>query len=204
MRGWMRRLWRGERSGRRAGAAGEQPAATGHPPMTTAPQSLAALAAQHGPGYRWRVLMTVMIGSIAQHLVRDPALHARLRADRALIEPHLAPQFTFFSPADPGIDRDRYFERCWPNADLLRSFRFVRLLERDDEVIVTYEAEKQAVLKVMARVDGNIAKASELLSTKTEVSLAASSGVTSDARTRRRDTSLVDGSEVSPCRWAMR
>ena len=33
--------------------------------MTTAPQSLAALAAQHGPGYRWRVLMTVMIGSIA-------------------------------------------------------------------------------------------------------------------------------------------
>ena len=34
--------------------------------MTTpAPQSLAALAARHGPRYRWRVLMTVMIGSIA-------------------------------------------------------------------------------------------------------------------------------------------
>jgi len=30
-----------------------------------APQSLAALAARHGPRYRWRVLMTVMIGSIA-------------------------------------------------------------------------------------------------------------------------------------------
>lgn len=29
------------------------------------PQSLAALAARHGPRYRWRVLLTVMIGSIA-------------------------------------------------------------------------------------------------------------------------------------------
>ena len=75
--------------------------------------------------------------------------------DRALIEPHLAPQFTFFSPADPGIDRDRYFERCWPNADLLRSFRFVRLLERDDEVIVTYEAEKR---------DGALFRNTEILS----------------------------------------
>lgn len=33
--------------------------------MTAPPESLAALAARHGPRYRWRVLMTVMIGSIA-------------------------------------------------------------------------------------------------------------------------------------------
>ena len=33
--------------------------------MTAPPETLAALAARHGPRYRWRVLMTVMIGSIA-------------------------------------------------------------------------------------------------------------------------------------------
>jgi EmrB/QacA subfamily drug resistance transporter len=35
------------------------------PTPLPAPDSLAALAARHGPRYRWRVLMTVMIGSIA-------------------------------------------------------------------------------------------------------------------------------------------
>jgi hypothetical protein len=41
-----------------------------------------------------------------------------------------------------GIDRARYFERCWPNADLIEAFEFVRLLELGDEVIVTYESTK--------------------------------------------------------------
>jgi EmrB/QacA subfamily drug resistance transporter len=35
------------------------------PPQAHAPGSLAALAARHGERYRWRVLMTVMVGSIA-------------------------------------------------------------------------------------------------------------------------------------------
>jgi hypothetical protein len=54
----------------------------------------------------------------------------------------LADDFTFFSPPDPGIDRARYFERCWPNADLIESFDFVRIVEAGDEVIVTYESTK--------------------------------------------------------------
>ena len=61
---------------------------------------------------------------------------------RDLAEGALSADFTFFSPADVGIDRGRYFERCWPNADLIRAFEFERLFEHGDEVIVTYEATR--------------------------------------------------------------
>jgi ketosteroid isomerase-like protein len=62
--------------------------------------------------------------------------------DRDVLERHLADDLTFFSPPDPGIDRRTYFERCWPNAELIESFRFDRLIESGDEVIVTYETRK--------------------------------------------------------------
>jgi ketosteroid isomerase-like protein len=62
--------------------------------------------------------------------------------DRTLIERHLADGFTFYSPADPGIGRARYFERCWPNAELIESFDFKRLALLGDEVVVTYESTK--------------------------------------------------------------
>jgi hypothetical protein len=41
-----------------------------------------------------------------------------------------------------GIDRETYFERCRPNSDTLEAFEYLRLLEADDEVFVTYEATK--------------------------------------------------------------
>jgi ketosteroid isomerase-like protein len=63
--------------------------------------------------------------------------------DRQLIEDLLADDFTFYSPPDPGIDRARYFERCWPNAGTTESFDYVRLIESGDEVIVTYELTKK-------------------------------------------------------------
>ena len=75
--------------------------------------------------------------------------------DRRLVEARLADDFAFFSPADVGIDRARYFERCWPNADSIESFSFVRLVEIGDEVLVTYEATKS---------DGRRFRNSEVLS----------------------------------------
>jgi ketosteroid isomerase-like protein len=64
--------------------------------------------------------------------------------DRALVERILADDLVFYSPADVGIDRERYFERCWPNAGMLESFEFERLVEvGDDEVLVTYEATRK-------------------------------------------------------------
>ena len=62
--------------------------------------------------------------------------------DRDAIEAILSEDFTFYSPPDPGIDRAAYFERCWPNAEHLERFDFVRLIETGDEVIVTYEATR--------------------------------------------------------------
>ena len=75
-------------------------------------------------------------------LARD-AYRAFETGDRALIESLLTDDFVFYSPPDPGLDRATYFERCWPNADLIESYDFKRLEEvGDDEVLVTYEAAK--------------------------------------------------------------
>ena len=54
--------------------------------------------------------------------------------ERDLAEKHLADDFEFYAPPDPGIDRDTYFERRRPNASHLKSFDFVRLSEVGDEV----------------------------------------------------------------------
>ena len=63
--------------------------------------------------------------------------------DREALDGLLADDFTFSSPADVGIDRATYFERCWPNSELTRSFEFRRLEPiGDDEILVTYEAER--------------------------------------------------------------
>jgi ketosteroid isomerase-like protein len=62
--------------------------------------------------------------------------------DRDVVEGLLSQDFVFYSPADVGIDRAGYFERCWPNAGLIKAFEFKRLVESGDEVIVTYESTK--------------------------------------------------------------
>ena len=74
--------------------------------------------------------------------------------DRSVVEELLSDDFTFYSPADTGIDRARYFERCWPNAELIDSFEFKRLVEFGDEVLVTYEAK---------RADGSAFRNTEVL-----------------------------------------
>ncbi len=74
-------------------------------------------------------------------LARD-VYEAYVSGDRGVVEELLADDFTFYSPADVGIDRARYFERCWPSSARLAAFEFVRLLEVGDEVVVTYESTR--------------------------------------------------------------
>jgi ketosteroid isomerase-like protein len=74
-------------------------------------------------------------------LARD-SYGAYASGDRSAIEALLTDDFTFYSPADVGIDRERYFERCWPNAGNLAAFEFKRLIEAGDEVVVTYESTR--------------------------------------------------------------
>jgi ketosteroid isomerase-like protein len=82
-----------------------------------------------------------MTGDDRSKLARD-AYRAYETGDRGLIEQLLAADFTFYSPADVGIDRTEYFERCWPNAEQIEAFEFKRVIESGDEVIVTYESTK--------------------------------------------------------------
>jgi ketosteroid isomerase-like protein len=62
------------------------------------------------------------------------------RKDRALIESLLAPDFTFSSPLDDNINRERYFERCWPNSEHVGSFKIEKLFVQGDEAFVQYYA----------------------------------------------------------------
>ena len=64
---------------------------------------------------------------------------AYVNSDRAANEAVIAADFHFTSPLDNRIDRDTYFARCWPNHEGISDFRFVRLIEAGDEVVVTYE-----------------------------------------------------------------
>jgi ketosteroid isomerase-like protein len=80
-------------------------------------------------------------GNDRLQLARD-AYGAYVSGDRRVLEELLSDDLTFYSPADVGIDRTQYFERCWPNAELIEAFDFVRLIEAGDEVVVTYESTK--------------------------------------------------------------
>jgi hypothetical protein len=62
--------------------------------------------------------------------------------NREMVEKHLSPEFRFYSPADVGIDLSTYWTRCWPNAEMIAAFDFKRIIDRGDEVMVTYEATK--------------------------------------------------------------
>ena len=86
-------------------------------------------------------------------LARDLDL-AFAEGDREAVESMLADGFTFSSPADVGLDRAGYFERCWPGAGQSQEFEFVRLVEAGNEVIVTYE---------MTRADGGRGRNTEVL-----------------------------------------
>jgi len=59
--------------------------------------------------------------------------------DRPLIERLIADDFHFTSPLDNRINRNTYFERCWPNSANSADFKFVHLMQHGERVFVTYE-----------------------------------------------------------------
>lgn len=64
---------------------------------------------------------------------------AYANADREFVENIITDDFTFSAPPDPLLTRKTYFERCWPGAGKKQLFDFIRLIEHDSDVIVTYE-----------------------------------------------------------------
>jgi len=71
--------------------------------------------------------------SVAERLFRA-FIERREREARDLLDDG----FTFTSPYDDAIDRDAYFERCWPNGDRFRDFVIERTGEATDGAYVTY------------------------------------------------------------------
>src|SRR4051794_3654929 len=49
--------------------------------------------------------------------------------DRSAIEPLIADPFEFWSPLDDGIDRETYFDRCWPNHESIEAIELLRVAE---------------------------------------------------------------------------
>jgi ketosteroid isomerase-like protein len=58
--------------------------------------------------------------------------------DRGTVEGLLTEDFTFTSPYDDAIDRVTYFERCWPNSNLIKKHDIERIFVEGDEAFVTY------------------------------------------------------------------
>lgn len=59
--------------------------------------------------------------------------------DRAKLETLIGEDFHFTSPLDNRIDRNTYFERCWPNSKTMAAVDFTRVAVNGDTVFVTYE-----------------------------------------------------------------
>jgi len=62
--------------------------------------------------------------------------------DRSFFEERLSEAFRFSAPPDPHLDRDGWFERCWPGAGAGQTFEIIRSVEAGDEVIVTYRLRR--------------------------------------------------------------
>jgi ketosteroid isomerase-like protein len=84
-------------------------------------------------------LESLMIADRKQ-IVRD-SYSAFAAGDRRFFEERLSDDFRFSAPPDPNLDRDGYFERCWPGAGRGQDLEVVRLIESGDEVVVTYESD---------------------------------------------------------------
>jgi ketosteroid isomerase-like protein len=64
--------------------------------------------------------------------------------DRRTAEELLADDFSFTSPYDDAIDKAAYFERCWPNSDLIKTHVIERIFVEGDAAFVTYKAVTHA------------------------------------------------------------
>ncbi|WP_265516985.1 nuclear transport factor 2 family protein [Nitratireductor luteus] len=58
--------------------------------------------------------------------------------DRKLVGDMLTADFTFTSPYDDAIDREAFFERCWPAGQRMAEISPEEVVENGDRVFVLY------------------------------------------------------------------
>ena len=66
--------------------------------------------------------------------VARAAYQAYVTKDRSSLEALIADDFHFTSPLDNRIDRDTYFERCWPNSERSEGGVFLNTRRRSPRI----------------------------------------------------------------------
>ena len=82
--------------------------------------------------------------------------------NREVAETLLSDDFIFTSPNDDAIDRATYFERCWPNSDIVRDQHIEKIVVDGDKAFVTYLCSSEGGksfrnTEFLTFVDGRIA-----------------------------------------------
>jgi hypothetical protein len=78
----------------------------------------------------------------AQRIAIGDARAVGLEAkERTVVEELLRDEFTFTSPLDDHINKDCYFEKCWPFSEKVKAFRIDKLFEQGDDASVRYTCE---------------------------------------------------------------
>ncbi|ULJ70609.1 MULTISPECIES: nuclear transport factor 2 family protein [Rhizobium] len=67
---------------------------------------------------------------------------AYVEGRKGIVGGMLSEDFTFSSPRDDHIDRNTYFDRCWPEPPFFRGMEIEFLAIDGDEAVVRYRAEK--------------------------------------------------------------
>jgi hypothetical protein len=68
------------------------------------------------------------------------ALQAYVDKDRTAIEAVIGDPYAFTSPLDNALDRQTYFDRCWPNSQNMTTVQLIHAIEDGDRAYVVYEA----------------------------------------------------------------
>ena len=71
-------------------------------------------------------------------------LQAYVDKAREAVEALLAADFRFTSPLDHAIDRDTYFQRCWPNSATMRTVDIIEAIDAGNRAFLIYEVETDA------------------------------------------------------------
>jgi hypothetical protein len=67
------------------------------------------------------------------------ALQAYVDKDRAAIEAVVGDPYSFTSPLDNALDRQTYFDRCWPNSKAMTAMKIMHAAESGERAYVVYE-----------------------------------------------------------------
>lgn len=71
--------------------------------------------------------------------VARACLQAYVDKNRAAIEVLIADDYHFTSPIDNSLDRETYFEVCWPNSKALTGFDYIYQIEDRNRAFIVYE-----------------------------------------------------------------